>query len=272
MPIVETKPMSLLYLEDGTGAGSTLATSLTHRLRRAIVRGELPAGERLRLDELKEQFGCSLSPLREALSRLGSEGLILIEDQRGYRVSPMSELDQRHITHMRSQFEVFALREAIAKGDLTWESEVTAALYIANRIDRKTLDDIEKWEAAHRDFHLKLISACGMPLLLQFCAILHDHSDRYRRAYLKHNPDDPKVPSEHKQIVDAAVSRQADLACDLLRKHIDRAGSNARQAVVLMASGGSKSSSHKDKDESSRLRAKASTKATRNGRKPIRQD
>ncbi len=266
--------MSLLYLEEppGIGAGATLATSLAHRLRRAIVRGELPAGERLRLDELKEQFGCSLSPLREALSRLGSEGLILIEDQRGYRVSPMSELDQRHITRMRSQFEVFALREAIAKGDLAWESEVTAALYIVNRIDRKTLDDIEKWEAAHRDFHLKLISACGMPLLLQFCAILHDHSDRYRRGYLKHNPGDPKTPTEHKQIVDAAVSRQADLACALLRKHIDRAGNNARQAVFLMASDSSKNAILKDKNESPRFRTKAQTKATRNGRKSVRQD
>lgn len=216
-------------------SGTTLATSLTTRLRRAVISGELAPGERLPLDQLREQFGVSLSPLREALSRLSSEGFILIEDQKGYRVPPMSEEDQRHITQMRSHFEIYALREAIAKGDVAWESEVTAALYILNRIDRKTVDDVEIWEKAHREFHLKLISACMIPLLIQFCLVLHDHSDRYRRAYLRINRGDKGIPAEHKVIAEAAVTRQTDLACELLRKHIERAGKNARQAVHMMA-------------------------------------
>lgn len=230
--------MSLAFIPDeqrGAVASTTLATSLTTRLRRAIVSGQLAPGEHLPLDQLREQFGVSLSPLREALSRLGSEGLILIEDRKGYRVPPMSEEDQRHVTEMRSHFEIYALRESIAKGDLAWESEVTAALYILNRIDRKTVEDIEKWENAHRKFHIKLISACGIPLLLQFCSVLHDHSDRYRRVYLKHNRGDKAVPGEHKLITEAAVSRQTDLACEMLRKHIERAGVNARQAVHMMS-------------------------------------
>jgi GntR family carbon starvation induced transcriptional regulator len=46
------------------------------------------------------------------------------------------------------------------------------------------------WETAYRAFHSELISACGMPLLRQFCATLHDQSDRYRRIFLKkHKPD-----------------------------------------------------------------------------------
>lgn len=218
----------------GAAPSKTLATSLTTRLRQAIVSGQLAPGDRLPLDQLREQFGVSLSPLREALSRLSSEGFVLIEEQKGYRVPPMSEEDQRHVTQMRSHFEVYALREAIAKGDLSWESEVTAALYILNRIDRKTVEDIETWEVAHREFHLRLISACRMPLLLHFCSVLHDHSDRYRRVYLRHNRGDKAVPSEHKLITEAAVTRQADLACELLRKHIERAGKNARQAVHLI--------------------------------------
>ncbi len=225
----------MLDEQHGTTSSKTLASSLTTRLRRAIVSGQLAPGERLPLDQLRDKFGVSLSPLREALSRLSSEGLILIEEQKGYRVPQMSEEDQRHVTEMRSYFEIYALRESIAKGDLACESEVTAALYVLNRIDRKTVEDIEVWEQAHRDFHLKLISACGIPLLLQFCSVLHDHSDRYRRAYLKHNRGDKAVPSEHKLITEAAVTRQTELACELLRKHIARAGKNARQAVHMMA-------------------------------------
>jgi len=217
----------------GGTLSTTLATSLTARLRHAIITGRFAPGVRLPLDQLKEEFGVSLSPLREALSRLGSEGLIVIEDQRGYRVPPMSEEDQTHVTQMRSQFEIFALRESIANGDLDWESKVTAALYVLNRIDRKTAEDIDTWERAHREFHITLISACRIPLLLHFCSVLHDHSDRYRRVYLKHNRGDKAVPAEHKAITEAAVTRQADLACELLRKHIERAGVNARKAVHL---------------------------------------
>lgn len=215
-----------------SGFGSvTLASTLASRLRSAIVTGQLAPGEKLRIDHLRDQFGVSLSPLREALSRLGSEGLVLIEEQRGYRVPPVSEDDQRNITQMRSEFEIYALRQSIAKGDITWEAEVTAALYKLNRIDRKKPEDIEKWEVAHREFHLKLISACGVPLLMQFCAALHDHSDRYRRLFLKVRPSDQRVPSEHKQITDAALAKKADVACDLLRKHIARAGANALEGL-----------------------------------------
>lgn len=214
------------------GAG-TLASSLAARLRDAIVKGEFEPGERLRLDLLREHYGVSLSPLREALSRLGSEGFLLIEDQRGYRVPPVSEDDLNNITQLRCHLETHALREAIRKGSLTWESEVTAALHILNRIDRNTSEEIPVWEKAHRDFHLKLISACDVPLLLQFCATVHDHSDRYRRLFLKHRSGDQRVPLQHKRIAEAAITRNADLACELLREHIERAAANAREGIRL---------------------------------------
>ncbi|MDH7796023.1 MULTISPECIES: GntR family transcriptional regulator [unclassified Beijerinckia] len=222
-----------------TSLSTTLATSLTAQLRHAIVSGQLAPGARLSLVQLREEFGVSLSPLREALSRLSSEGLILIEDQRGYRVPPMSEEDQTHVTRMRSEFEIFALREAIAKGDLEWESKVTAALYILNKTERKTKTGFDDWERAHREFHLTLISACRMPLLLQFCSVLHDHSDRYRRVYLIHSEEKANT-TEHKAITEAALARKADLACRLLEKHIARAGANARKAVHIAAQKASK--------------------------------
>lgn len=71
-------------------AGATRATTLVSQLRSSIMRGDYEPGARLHLDSMRKAFDVSFSPLREALCRLESEGLVRIEDQRGYRVAPVS--------------------------------------------------------------------------------------------------------------------------------------------------------------------------------------
>lgn len=117
---------SLSVQEDGI---TTHATSLVKRLRLAIMTGELAPGSKLRLDALRKKLGLTISrsPLREALSRLGAEGLILIEDKRGYRVIPVSEKNLQELAKLRVYFEGLALRESITKGDEAWADSVRAA-------------------------------------------------------------------------------------------------------------------------------------------------
>ena len=78
-------------------------------------------GVKLHLDNMREAFGVSLSPLREALCRLESEGLVKIEDQRGYRVTAVSPDNLKEVIRLRVDLEGTALREAIEHGDLAWE-------------------------------------------------------------------------------------------------------------------------------------------------------
>src|SRR5207237_17372 len=68
--------------EPAEGGGQTLSSSIAGTLRAAISNCELIPGSKLRLDELRMMFGVSLSPLREALSRLSAEGFVVTEDQR----------------------------------------------------------------------------------------------------------------------------------------------------------------------------------------------
>jgi DNA-binding GntR family transcriptional regulator len=213
--------------------GQTLSTSIAGTLRAAISNGELAPGSKLRLDELRVTFGVSLSPLREALSRLSAEGFVVTEDQRGYRVAPVSEENLVEVTKLRGLVECFALRESIAHGDDQWESEVVASLYRLNKLEK--LDEAANksaWEVAHRDLHYRLISACRMPLLLAFSSTLHDLNDRYRRLFLISRPVDKAVRREHTDICNAALERNADLACDIMREHIDRTGANIRKALL----------------------------------------
>ncbi|MDX3893194.1 GntR family transcriptional regulator [Pusillimonas sp.] len=211
----------------------TLASSIAAMLRERIAHGDFAPGAKLRLDELRSMFGVSLSPLREALSRLCAEGFVATEDQRGYRVVPVSQNNLDEVIRLRVQFESYALREAIKNGDDVWEGEVLAALHRLNKIERGRVDaqGVSQWEQFHSVFHRRLISACGMPLLLHFCETLHDLNDRYRRIFLSDNPVDRDVRQEHVDICTATLERRADEACDLLRSHVERTGANVLKAL-----------------------------------------
>lgn len=207
---------------------NTIASQLVDRLREAIVSGQLEPGAKINLDRARESFAVSLSPLREALARLIPDGLVTFEDNRGYRVAPVSLADLREITRLREEFETLALRHAIAVAPTQWEGEVMRALHALNTAERDPADPatLERWEALHRAFHLTLLAGCGMPLLLKFCRTLLTLNDRYRRSFLVRTAGDRDVGAEHGAIAQGAVARDADFACDRLREHINRTGSN----------------------------------------------
>ena len=211
----------------------TLSGALAVQLRRAIIGGEFEPGARLHLDQMRMEFGVSLSPLREALMGLCAERLVEAEAQRGFRIPPVSESGLKEITSLRVALETMALTEAIRRGDLAWESAIAAAFHRLKRTGRAPSGEgLEEWEAAHRAFHMSLLTACGMPLLLHFCSVLHDHSDRYRRMFLKTHSGDRDVPGEHERIAELTMAREADKACALLSQHIERTGENVRIALT----------------------------------------
>jgi GntR family carbon starvation induced transcriptional regulator len=214
-----------LTIEDAESR--TLATGIATRLRTLIANGDIPPGEKLRLDELRAKFGVSLSPLREALSRLSAEGFVVgLESERGFRVAPVSEHNLQEVTRLRVELECYALRESMRHGDDRWEGEVVTRLHHLGKLERGPAlgPRVEDWEKTHRAFHQSLLSACRMPLLLNFCTTLHDLSDRYRRIFLEDHPIDRKVAQEHRSICEATLERRAEQACKLLRGHIERTG------------------------------------------------
>jgi GntR family carbon starvation induced transcriptional regulator len=206
----------------------TLASTIAARIRADILEGRLAPGTKLKLDTLRDQYGVSLSPLREALSRLGAEGLVVMSDQKGYRVAPVSAENLQEVMTLRANLEVMALEKSIENGDDRWEDALVAAYHRLQRLEESARKGIQLdgWDQAHRTFHITLFSASGMPLLLQFCNTLHDLGDRYRRLFLATNAHDRDVPAEHKAILDAALARDKQLACSLLRQHIERTMKN----------------------------------------------
>lgn len=216
---------------------ATKATRLVSLLRGAILSGAWPPDSKINLDHARRTFGVSLSPLREALARLVAVGLVVLHDNRGYSVAPVSRSDLAEITSLRVDLEVRALSAAIAAGDIAWESDVMRALYRLGRTARDPArpETLEAWEDAHRDFHMTLLSACGQPRLLQFCETLHNLNDRYRRVFLLASGGDRDIAAEHEAIAVATTSRDAVHASAALAAHITRTGDNllARLATTL---------------------------------------
>lgn len=212
---------------------TTLAASLVDKLRQEVLTGALLPGQPLRLDELRERYGVSLSPLREAVSRLGAEGLLQIEQQRGVRVAPVSAENLAEVVLLRAELEPLALRDAIEHADDNWEARITTALAMLTRQEKQGEGQhrVERWERLHRQLHTELISTCTMPLLLQFCNMLNDRGDRYRRLFLADKTVDASVMREHREIVDASLELNADKACRLLRDHIVSSSKYVREAI-----------------------------------------
>lgn len=210
------------------GGARTLSGAVSDQLRAAILRGDIQPGSKLRLEELRARYDVSLSPLREALSRLAAEGFVVAESQRGFRVAQVSNDNLDEVVRLRCLLEPMALAEAIARGDDVWEERIVGVFHRLSKIDRAEgrHERREEWEAIHREFHTVLISACNMPLLLQFLQTLNDLLDRYRRLFLAYHPFDRDVHAEHKEIVDAVLARDSGRASELLRQHILRTGTN----------------------------------------------
>ncbi|WP_409488467.1 GntR family transcriptional regulator [Pseudomonas promysalinigenes] len=206
---------------------STRATGLYDQLREDLLSGTLQPGSKLTIDTLAERYASSPTPLREALNRLISDGLVEKRELRGFVVTPVSDEDLMEITKTRCWLEEIALRESIMRRDRTWEEALVLAHHRLARTPRSlSLESFEnnpEWEPLHRAFHRTLISGCGSRWLLTFCELLADQHHRYRtlsapRAFsIKRD-----VKSEHEQILDAAITGNVDEAVALLKAHIER--------------------------------------------------
>lgn len=204
----------------------TLASRLVARVRADIVGGALLPGEKLKLAELSLRYDCGVNPLREALARLAATGLVIIEDQRGFRVAPVSREDLIDLTRIRQQLECWALRQAIERGDVEWEARIVSSHHRLARLtktiggEEPTLNDT--WEALHQEFHLTLVAACGSRWLLQFRNQLAEQTSRYRRLSVTYARVPRNSGEEHAQIAEAILARDAERACTLIGAHFAR--------------------------------------------------
>lgn len=192
------------------------------QLRKDILHGALRPTLRLKTEELRTRYGLSSSPLREALSRLAEEKLVVLDDRRGFRVAAVSLRDLTEITDLRLLVETSALRASIQAGGEEWEAQIVAAHHTFSKKDAemaRTAKLDELWEQYHRRFHLGLVSACPNERQKTFSTTLFDQAERYRRISRIHRTA-TRAKDEHAQMLKAALARDLDRANELLVLHI----------------------------------------------------
>lgn len=224
-------------MNDDTGSNDshdTLIGKAHAELKNNIIAGVHHPGEKLRVEHLKRQYGVSSGTLREALTMLIADRLVIAEGQRGFRVKPVSVSDLIDLNRIRIVLEKEAIRQSIACGDAQWEGRVVSSFHLLNRAtkalqekpsDRELFDDWERW---HREFHIVLFSADPSEWTQYFLTIAYQQFERYRHMFhaltqgmvQEHRERD--VQSEHSAIFDAVLERDADTASTLLEQHLMR--------------------------------------------------
>jgi len=195
-------------------------------IRADIINGELSPSSRLAVDRLKDRYGVGASTIREALSLLISDALVTAEGQRGFAVAPMSVEDLADLSETRILLETHALRQSIERGDDEWEANIVASYHrlskAQERLDTGDADAMAEWEERNREFHAALVAAAGSRWVGHVLAMLHHHTERYRRASLIDRSVQRDVSAEHAEIVDATLSRDPERASAALDRHIRR--------------------------------------------------
>jgi len=190
----------------------------------------LKPGQRLHIQELAEKYGATLSPVREALSKLTATELVVAIAQKGFRVAEISLDDLYDIYRTRVAIEQIALKLSIEQGDDSWEAELLKAYHRLEQFEKKskmdTMSEYEEWEKRHKAFTLALMSGCNLSHLLRIHEKIYTQTERYRRMWIKAALATQKhlaFAAKQKPIMQAALARDTQSAQDFLSRHFEKA-------------------------------------------------
>lgn len=215
----------------------TLNAAVLTQMRADIIACRLMPNERLRVEALRERYGTGTSPIREALMRLEAEGLVGLEQNKGFRVSEVSAENLRDLMSTRIEIESVALRWSLEKGGVEWEASILGAFH---RLSRRTKiapecpDAIsEDWSREHSEFHSALVAACGSPTLLSIRFRLFEQAERYVSLSIMSDGPLRDDVGEHKQLMRAVLNRDVAKALELNRLHITRTLDKVAASLAL---------------------------------------
>jgi DNA-binding GntR family transcriptional regulator len=202
--LIEFKPLNQIVFE---------------RLHLEILRNQLKPGDPLRQEEITERLGVSRTPVREAIQRLQSEGLVTFVPRKGAVVSSIPHKRIEEIYDIRGRLEAFAAGMAVPH---VTEKQLAALRKLV--LDMEQLDpiaDIEKVLEKNREFHYIIYSASGNETLVEMIEQLWRHIQRLRSFYLLTPNGYRDSTAEHRRILDAIAAKDQTEVEELVRMHCE---------------------------------------------------
>jgi DNA-binding GntR family transcriptional regulator len=204
-----------------SGPFSTKSDFAYEQVRARILSGEYEPGRVLNQAMMAGQIGISTTPLREALRRLKSEGLVELDAHRDARVTELTAEEGRDLLEVRMSLDPLAAglaAERRGSADLREMRDALAEL-------RPLPDDPGPADlAAHRHFHAAVYTASRNEILIGTLDALWDKADRYRRFGLQDPRDQAerdRKAAEHQALLDRVADRDAAGAAEVMRQHIE---------------------------------------------------
>jgi DNA-binding GntR family transcriptional regulator len=197
----------------------TLWEQVRDRLREDILAGRLEPGTELSEVALAKDFGTSRGPLREALGRLASEGLVTITPRRGAVVAQLSREEFIDAYQVREALETLAVRLAVP---LMSNAEIAHLRELCELMDRAARDDeVRVFFDTNNSFHEALVRGSRNRKLHDVHRMLVGQMVPYLPRSLELRGNLQQSVAEHQAILAAIEERDAERAAALLAEHIE---------------------------------------------------
>ncbi|MDT9591560.1 GntR family transcriptional regulator [Nocardioides zeae] len=202
-------------------------------IKRRILTDDLAAGSVVSQERIAAELGISTTPVREALKRLASEGLVRLDTHRDARVTALSPEEARSLYEVRQAVDPLAAALAAERRTDDDLAEIGRTLAALDPIT--AAGDLDAL-AAHRAFHRAVYRASHNEPLVEVLEGLWDKADRYRQVGLRAQADSEedvaRVRAEHQALADAVVAGDTARAEQVMRDHV--AHSLGRRAIAAL--------------------------------------
>ena len=205
-----------------------LAEHAYRQIKKLVLSGEMGADTVIREAELARQIGVSRTPVREALNRLHAEKLLELSPSGGYLVVQFTAEDLEEIYALRAALEGLAANLAARKMNRI------AAAVLQDQLDAmeaavKSRDDAKLVELNSK-FHSAIAGTSGNKLLQTMLVSIQDIFERYRMPAIADESRRFASYMEHREIVEALIERDSDLAEQRIKRHVQKALEMRRRA------------------------------------------
>ena len=196
----------------------TLWQRVHEHLREEIISGRVVPGTELHEAALARSLGVSRGPIREALGRLATEGLVAIRPRRGAVVRALSDEEFIEAYQVREALEMMAVRLAVPR--LTAEDQVVMERLIEEMAARGEAEDVQGFFEANTGFHQHFFEVAGNQMLSELYRQLRGQIDRHRLRSLELRGNLRRSVEEHRAILSAARMGDVERAVQLASDHI----------------------------------------------------
>jgi len=198
----------------------SLADQVYVKVKRAILEGRLAPGQRLSASELAKELKVSRTPVRDALQRLATEGLVDIQRGIGVYVTTLSVKDIEELYAIRSALEGLACSRACERMSHTTKQELAGLLAQAEAEKETAASHVDEAAEVAHEFHERIIEEADSPLLTTMLSELKGQIDRFRRANMVAPTRRQAAFREHRQILEAMDNGDSARARELMESHI----------------------------------------------------